>query len=330
MLSLAKAFGRLHIQAQGKRCLSSAVTQAVRQTQKNHLEQTRSRREWTAADTEKLEDAVQMHGLAYSYIAKRYFPERAVVTIYSRCKMLFDQSVTRGPWENDESEALRKLTEGKPADQIQWDTIQAQLPRPRTLTDIRMRWFHSVNPRFNRGRWSDEEKAKFTSILSTPMLQHGNWQQVSALMGTRSPRQCLERFRWQVAPTVKGKFTKEEDLAILGAVREFGDADFLKIKTAINSPRSSRHLSHHYRYKLDPAYDRSEWNDEEVKSVYNAYQRLKSMQKVREELNSLRHPKDLWNHYRMEVMRRERLRRKQLGIVTPRRGRRKVEQVEQE
>ncbi|ORX44019.1 hypothetical protein DM01DRAFT_1340575 [Hesseltinella vesiculosa] len=304
--SLATALSscRLECRYQAQRYISA-------ETRLAHIgNQGRSRIQWTQEDTDLLLKAYKEHGPAYSYITKTYFPTRPVVTIFNRCKLLFDNSLYRGPFEQDEISKLTELTKGIiDENQIDWVAIQQQMPKPRPLPLLRNHWFHSINPRFNRGRWTDEEKLKFDKIMDT-VGGSGNWEQISALMGSRTPRQCLERFRWQLVPTVKGTFSKHEDELMLKVIAHLGDKDFLKIKQAMNSPRSARHLSQHYRYKLDPQYDRSPWTQSEEDRLVSLYHELGDMTKVRNTMASKRHPKDMWNRYHCATLRQRSAKRR--------------------
>ncbi|ORZ18807.1 hypothetical protein BCR42DRAFT_411621 [Absidia repens] len=179
---------------------------------------------------------------------------------------------------------------------IDWRSIQQRLPYPRELHSIKMAWYHSLNPKWQRGRWTVEE----TNTLHRLVQQVGinDWQHVSTLLGTRSPRQCLEKYRHQIAFTQKGRFTPKETAELLAAVNTYGAKDFLHIQQVMSSTRTPRQLSKYYRYALDPAFDRSTWTMEEKRDVYRLTLKFnRDMLKVREHMNSKRRISDMWNHF---------------------------------
>ena len=94
-----------------------------------------------------------------------------------------------------------------------------------------------------------------------------------------------------------GRYTPDEDEAILKAVAKYGE-NFAAVKAAIKSERTARHISQHYHYMLSKTTDRSAWTEEEEIQVYNMARKYNhDMKRVKQELNSKRSPKDLWNHY---------------------------------
>ncbi|SAM01830.1 hypothetical protein [Absidia glauca] len=254
--------------------------------------QTRSRQQWTKEEDELLEQLYKEHAPRYTHIAT-LLPHRAVATIYNRCQALFQRTTTRhGRWTEEELEALRHLT----AKATDWHTIQQQLPYPRTLFSIKQTWYHTLNPQWTRGRWTKEDTSKLEQLVE--QFGTDDWCLISEHMRTRSPRQCLEKYRYQIEPGHKGQYTPEESAAIKAAVDKYGSRDFKVIKKAINSQRTSRQISQHYRYALDPNFDRSPWTTQEKLEVYRLVQTLgKDMVKVKEAMKSRRQIRDMWNQY---------------------------------
>jgi hypothetical protein len=177
-----------------------------------------------------------------------------------------------------------------------WHTIQQQLPYSRTLFSIKQTWYHTLNPQWNRGRWTKEDTSKLEQLVE--QFGTDDWCLISEHMRTRSPRQCLEKYRYQIEPGHKGQYTPEESAAIKAAVDKYGSRDFKVIKRAINSQRTSRQISQHYRYALDPNFDRSPWTTQEKLEVYRLVQTHgKDMVKVKEAMKSRRQIRDMWNQY---------------------------------
>ncbi|CAO3598115.1 unnamed protein product [Absidia cylindrospora] len=265
----------------------------------------KTRRLWTEEEDERLKNLYTLYGPRYTFISQQ-LPGRSVATVFRRCKYFFDPifETTVGKWQKEELTALRTLVEEAIGSSnhpqvdamIDWHTIQRRLPHPRELHIIKMTWYHTLNPKLKHGRWTAEE----TNTLQRLVQQVGinDWKQVSTLLRTRSPRQCLEKYRHQVAHVQKGRFSPKEAADLMAAVNTYGAGDFLLIKRVMSSSRTPRQLSKYYRYALDPAYDRSPWTMTEKREVYNLTLKFdRDMTKVREHMNSRRRIHDMWNHF---------------------------------
>ncbi|CAO3649615.1 unnamed protein product [Cunninghamella echinulata] len=242
-------------------------------------------------------------------------PDKPVASVYNWCQLLFNVGEKRGPWSKEELTILKNLTAsaGPMENQIDWEAIQKQLPQRRSLPHIRLTWNNKFNPQWHRGKWQQYEIDALKNAVQQFNKMAGNnnnnnedshmdWRKISDIVGTRSPNQCLERWRWQESPKLKGPYTVQEDLQILEAVKKYGDQNFFLICNAIGSSRSPRHLSQRYRYALDPNVDRSEWTSEEELEVYNLLPKYQgSMLQLKKATNSRRSVKDMWNHYKKMV-----------------------------
>ena len=70
---------------------------------------------------------------------------------------------------------------------------------------------------YEKGPWLEEEDERLISAVT----ENGdrNWALISSIVGTRGPKQCRERYRAHLSPTINtSPFTQEEDEII---VREF-------------------------------------------------------------------------------------------------------------
>ncbi|KAG0180497.1 Myb-like DNA-binding domain protein [Apophysomyces sp. BC1021] len=256
-------------------------------------EYSRNRRIWTPGEDDRLLKLADEYGSRWSTISK-FFDERCPSTIQNRYKMLRGDMFL-GPWSKEELGMLRDMV--KNPETTDWEAVQLRLPRKRPISILKLTWKHSLDPKINHGRWSKEE----ADMLKKMVELYGptdNWASIAAGLGTRTPRQCLERWRWQENAGYKGRFTEEEDRAILMAVSKYGDNNFAVIKRVIGSPRTPRHLSQHYHYGLSPNTDRSPWTDEERELVYQTCLDCdRQMKKAKDILNSKRSCKDLWNQF---------------------------------
>ncbi|KAI7855198.1 hypothetical protein BDC45DRAFT_568535 [Circinella umbellata] len=255
----------------------------------------RTRRLWSNEESDRLVKLVETMGPKWSQISQAL--DRPPSVVYNRYKFLTDTAEFHGPWTKEELESLREATKGQTnIDHIDWEKVRLQLPRLRPIPIIRLTYKHSVDPKIRHGRWSKEEVERLQKLVK--LYGTDNFELIAAGMGTRTKRQTLERWRWQQAAGLKkGRYTAEEDAAIIKAVEEHG-VNFAKVKKAIGSERTARNISQHYRYALCPSTDRSPWSAEEENRMYDlCTQNDHDMSKVKAIMKTKRSPKDMWNHY---------------------------------
>lgn len=76
-------------------------------------------------------------------------------------------------------------------------------------------------PALNRGPWSAEEDRYLLSLV--PARGAHNWVRISAMMQSRSPKQCRERYNQNLKPGLRhDPITAEEELIITQLVSEMG------------------------------------------------------------------------------------------------------------
>ncbi|GAA5811033.1 hypothetical protein MFLAVUS_004462 [Mucor flavus] len=248
---------------------------------------------WLEEEDEKLLRLVNEHGKRWTFISK-YFIDRPASTLMNRYSLLKDEK-GRGPWTEEELKVLREVSKGKSPDEIDnWEEIQQALPnRPMFL--IKQKYTYSLNPATKFGRWTQEESEKLQQLITR--YGENNLDKVAMLMGSRTRRQCLERWRWQMASIKKGRFSPEEDEQILEAVAKYGE-NFAVVAKVIGSDRTARHISQHYRNILAPNIDRSPWTPEEQRKLYEVCTKHDgNMIETKKELNSKRAIRDMWNHF---------------------------------
>ncbi|KAK4518713.1 uncharacterized protein ATC70_008935 [Mucor velutinosus] len=254
----------------------------------------RSRCNWTKEEDQKLLDLIAAHGKRWTMLSS-HFVDRSPSNVMNRYRLLMDSS-TRGPWAKEELKALEKAGQGKAFHEIQdWKAIQSQLPRQRPTYMIKQTYKHSIDPNIKHGKWSEEEIEKLTSLIHR--YGEKNMQQVALMMGSRTARQCLERWRWQMTNEKKGRFSKEEGDQILDAVSKYGE-NFAVVAKVTGISRTPRHISQHYHNVLAPDIDKSEWTLDEEEKVYKACMKHgRDMIKAKEDLGSKRSKRDMWNHF---------------------------------
>lgn len=94
---------------------------------------------------------------------------------------------------------------------------------------------------------------------------------------------------------ILGRFSKEEDKALIDAVEQHGTESFYKIKEELNSPRTPKQLRERYKYFLDPSIDKTPWTPEEKQELFDLYAELENVKLLKENVDSKRSLVDLRN-----------------------------------
>lgn len=130
----------------------------------------------------------------------------------------------RRPWTQEEDERLRLLVSywgdqcGKNG---HWDKISSHFVN-RSNKDCRKRWFHSLDPKLKRGRWTDHEDR----VLMEAYKKMGPvWHRIAQLIPGRTDDQCSKRYNDVLDPSISDRlrpWTPEEDKRLLDLVKEHG------------------------------------------------------------------------------------------------------------
>lgn len=130
----------------------------------------------------------------------------------------------RRKWTREEDEKLRLLVSywgdqcGKNG---HWDKISAQFDN-RTNKDCRKRWFHSLDPKLKRGRWTERED----QVLMEAHEKLGpSWHKIAQLIPGRTDDQCSKRYNDVLDPSISGRLREwkpEEDDKLLDLVNVYG------------------------------------------------------------------------------------------------------------
>ncbi|PWY73878.1 hypothetical protein BO94DRAFT_589411 [Aspergillus sclerotioniger CBS 115572] len=129
-------------------------------------------------------------------------------------------------WTPSEDEKLRLLVQ-RYGDQrghnSKWYEISQGLPG-RTNKDCRKRWFHSLDPRLRKGRWTADEDR--TLVAAYERLGPA-WKEIALLIPGRKDDQCAKRYNDILCPLAKARlraWTPEEDQLLQEKVAELGHA----------------------------------------------------------------------------------------------------------
>ncbi|KAI8970092.1 hypothetical protein BDF20DRAFT_805681, partial [Mycotypha africana] len=225
----------------------------------------RSRTRWLPEEDRRLLDLAERYQRKWTYLT-RFFVDRPAANLCNRYKMLINE-IKLGGWSKEELEELQNFGNGRSYDEIDdWEKLkESPLFHNRPLSMVKATYKHSFDPRIHKGRWTREESDKLEKYVA--MFGEDEMDKIAQFIGTRTKRQCLERWRWQMSGKKKGRFTAEEDQKIMEAVKLYGE-NFAAICKVTGINRTPRHVSQHYHHRLNPATDRSPWTTEEMKQVY--------------------------------------------------------------
>ncbi|KAJ0401357.1 hypothetical protein ATCC90586_000964 [Pythium insidiosum] len=129
-----------------------------------------------------------------------------------------DDKSTSKRWTPEQDDALRKAVEE--FGQRNWKSIASRVPG-RNHAQCLQRWNKVLKPGLVKGHWSYEED----SILERMVLQGcHSWSEVSANIPGRTAKQCRERWRNHLDPSInKAPFTPQEDMTIQQAYESLGN-----------------------------------------------------------------------------------------------------------
>lgn len=130
----------------------------------------------------------------------------------------------RRKWTKEEDERLRLLVSywgDQGGRRSNWDKISANF-EDRSSKDCRKRWFHSLDPKLRRGKWSKSED----KVLKEAYQRLGPaWQRIAQLIPGRTDDQCAKRYNDVLDPSVQDRlrpWDKEEDEKLLSLHAKHG------------------------------------------------------------------------------------------------------------
>lgn len=153
-------------------------------------------------------------------------------------------------WSQEEDDRLLQLVPANPG--ANWNDFTSLFPG-KTTQQISERWTKVLNPTIIRGKWTGEEDA----IIIQYVEQNGpkSWSKLKALLPGRTGKQCRERWRDHLDPSVKrGPFTYEEDQTLIMLHERLGN-QWVKIAQYLPG-RSDNAIKNRWNATLSKKLDR--------------------------------------------------------------------------
>ncbi|OQR84871.1 myb-like DNA-binding protein [Achlya hypogyna] len=133
-----------------------------------------------------------------------------------------DRYPSTGPWTPEQDEALKKAMEIH-VDR-NWRAVADMVPG-RDDSQCLQRWQKVLKPGLVKGHWSHAEDVKLRDLVrDAPTLAAIRWKDVAEKISGRTAKQCRERWKNHLDPTIaKGAFTDAEDVALEAAFADYGN-----------------------------------------------------------------------------------------------------------
>lgn len=138
----------------------------------------------------------------------------------TRTRKKQNQTSAKSLWSPEEDDLLKRLVESSSG--VSWTAIAKHFPN-KTAAQLSGRWDKVINPSLIKGSWTKEEDEQIVSFVQT----HGDrdWSKLATILKGRTGKQCRERFRNHLDPTlIKTPWTPEEDEMLIDLHKKFGNA----------------------------------------------------------------------------------------------------------
>ncbi|XP_070384487.1 uncharacterized protein [Dermacentor albipictus] len=163
-----------------------------------------------------------------------------------RWRHLLDVRLNQGPWTNAEDERLRALA--TKWGERNWDQVAQELKTGRSAFQCATHYSTRLVTRHNMGAFSEEENYKLQLLI--PHCTDGDdisWLQVSHYMRSRSRKQVMNRYNRSLHPSMQhGRWTAQEDVMLLIAVKLYGDCSWTKVASMLPG-RTGGQCRDHYK-----------------------------------------------------------------------------------
>ncbi|EOA29895.1 hypothetical protein CARUB_v10012991mg [Capsella rubella] len=146
------------------------------------------RKEWTPEEDDQLRAAVELFGDKDWQSVANVLKGRAGTQCSNRWKKSL-RPTRKGRWSLEEDKRVKVAVTLFGSQN--WHKISQFVPG-RTATQCRERWVNCLEPKVNRGKWTEEEDEKLKEAIG----KHGySWSKVASHLACRTDNQCLRRWK---------------------------------------------------------------------------------------------------------------------------------------
>ncbi|XP_035685225.1 uncharacterized protein LOC118421830 [Branchiostoma floridae] len=181
-------------------------------------------------------------------------------------------SINKENWTEEETSRLEAIAAAHGAED--WAGIAQELGTGRTAIQCLRKYQTDINNELRKTKWSPEEDALLTELVEKLRLGgYIPYQQIAYFMEGRTISQICHRWAKTVDPNVRrGKWSVDEDIALLTAVAKFGAKDWWKMSRLVPG-RTDAQVRERYMNVLDPEIKRGPFTNYEDKQVMGLYEK---------------------------------------------------------
>ncbi|KAJ2417080.1 hypothetical protein GGI10_000474 [Coemansia sp. RSA 2530] len=242
-----------------------ALVRGVRQSnrklmlQKLYQQNTDPRAIWDADKVSDQELEMNLMGVDWKFISKQFVPQHKPVECAIQYATQDHPIINREPWTKKEERTLYDIVQQHKG--RDWVNIAKELDTQRTAAQCFQVYQRKLNPDMSRSKWTPEEDQLLHEAVMT--YGEGDWQAVASCLDNRTGQQVLHRWCKSINPAIRsGRWDKDEDVALLAAVRLYGVGQWTKIAKHVPG-RTDVKCRERYMNVLTPDVNNSQWTSEE-------------------------------------------------------------------
>ncbi|KAJ1645097.1 hypothetical protein LPJ64_003280 [Coemansia asiatica] len=214
---------------------------------------------WDIDSMNDTELEMNLAGLGWKYISRQFVPQHKPVECAIQWATQDHPIINRAPWSKHEERALDKVVEEHGGHD--WVAIAKALNTQRTAAQCFQVYQRKINPDMSRSKWTPEEDRVLTEAVMA--YGEGDWQAVAACLDNRTGQQVLHRWCKSINPAIRsGRWDRDEDIALLAAVRLYGVGQWTKIAKHVPG-RTDVKCRERYMNVLTPDVNNAQWTPDE-------------------------------------------------------------------
>ncbi|KAJ2724664.1 hypothetical protein GGI07_001816 [Coemansia sp. Benny D115] len=207
------------------------------------------------------DDELEMNlaGLDWKHIARQFVPQHRAVECAIQWATQDHPIINRTPWSKREERRLAEVA--REHNGRDWVAIAKALGTQRTAAQCFQVFQRKLNADMSRSKWTPEEDRVLTEAVMT--YGEGDWQAVAACLDNRTGQQVLHRWCKSINPAIRsGRWDRDEDVALLAAVRLYGVGQWTKIAKHVPG-RTDVKCRERYMNVLTPDVNNAQWTPAE-------------------------------------------------------------------